>query len=121
MLDPQWECFVDQISIGAADPFPYAENNWVFCSQPTLNDGPHTLTINATVREKQTFWLDQIQYTPSKTESLENEYVVVSISDPVLNYGTGWETLGGTANMTRKKGSLLEFDFVGSSFFYPTY
>ncbi|KAF9524783.1 hypothetical protein CPB83DRAFT_909679 [Crepidotus variabilis] len=115
VLDPKWECFVDHISIGATDPFPYAENNWGFCNQDQLVDGPHTLTVNVTVAKKQTFWFDRIQYTPSPSASIENSIIYIENSDPELQYGPGWGALGGTANLTQTKGSLFEFEFTGVS------
>ena len=113
MLDPTWECFVDNISIGASTPFPYAENNWGFCEQDTLVDGPHILTVNATVLKNQTFWIDNIQYVPSASVSLDQKDIVVDNLDPQLQYGQGWQALGGTANMTTVPGSIFLYNFIG--------
>ena len=77
VLDPTWECFVDNISIGASAPFQFPENNWVFCQQDTLVDGAHVLTVNATVSQNQTFWIDDIQYVPSASVSLDQKAIVV--------------------------------------------
>ena len=113
VLDPTWQCFVDNISIGASTPFPYAENNWVFCEQDTLVDGPHILTVNATILKSQTFWIDNIQYVPSASVSLDQKAVVVDNLDPQLQYGQGWQALGGTANMTTVPGSIFLYNFIG--------
>ena len=113
MLDPTWECFVDNISIGASDPFPYAENNWEFCHQDTLVDGAHILTVNATVSKNQTFWIDNIQYVPSASVSLDHKAIVVDHLDPEMQYGAGWQSLGATANMTTAPGSVFLFNFIG--------
>ena len=115
VLDPTWDCFVDNISIGPSTPFQYPENNWVFCSQDKLVDGPHILTVNATVAKEQTFWFDDIQYAPSASVSLEDAAVVVDSLDPQLQYGAGWQALGGTANMTTQTNSIFTYDFTGTS------
>jgi len=115
VLDPTWECFVDHISIGKTAPFKYAENNWVFCERAALVDGPHLLTVNATVANKQTFWFDRIQYAPSAGMSLASNAMLVDSGDKALQYGAGWEALGKTAKMTRKTGSAFSFEFDGES------
>ena len=113
MLDPTWLCFVDNISIGASSPFAFAENNWGFCEQDTLVDGPHILTVNATVLKNQTFWIDNIQYVPSASVSLDQKTIVVDNHDTQLQYGQGWQALGGTANMTTVPGSIFLYNFIG--------
>ncbi|KAF8801613.1 hypothetical protein BYT27DRAFT_7197850 [Phlegmacium glaucopus] len=115
VLDPTWQCFIDNISIGASTPFQYPENNWEFCEQNTLLDGPHILTVNATVLKSQTFWIDNIQYVPSASVSLDQAAIVVDSVDPQLQYGQGWQALGGNANMTTVAGSIFTFDFIGVS------
>ena len=118
VLDPTWNCFVDNISIGPTTPFQYPENNWVFCDQEKLVDGPHILTVNATVMKAQTFWFDDIQYVPSASVSLEDDAVLVDSLDPQLQYGAGWQALGSTANMTSQTNSIFTFDFIGTSKFF---
>ena len=113
VLDPTWQCFVDNISIGASAPFQFAENNWEFCEQDKLVDGPHILTVNATVLKNQTFWIDNIQYVPSASVSLNQKAIVVDNLDPQLQYGQGWQALGGTANMTTVPGSIFLYNFIG--------
>lgn len=115
VLDPTWDCFVDNISIGSSTPFQYPENNWVFCSQDKLTDGPHILTVNATVAKAQTFWLDDIQYVPSASVSLEDAAVMIDSHDSQLQFGAGWQALGGTANMTTQTGSIFTYNFTGAS------
>jgi len=115
VLDPTWECFVDHISIGKTTPFQFAENNWVFCEQAVLVDGPHLLTVNATVANKQTFWFDRIQYVPSAGMSLASKAILVDSGDKALQYGTGWGALGGTANSTSRTGSAFSFEFDGEN------
>lgn len=116
MQDPQWECFVDQISIGSRPPFQFAENNWALCAYSSLADGPHTLTINVTINSNQTFRLDRIQYTPSPNALLENGDVLVENNDPALKYGSGWDSLADSANKTNQTGATFEFNFVGKLF-----
>ena len=81
MLDPAWECFVDNISIGSTAPFTMPENNWLFCEEGTLSDGPHILTVNATVLKNQTFWFDDIRYIPSVRVPLNQAAIVVDHLD----------------------------------------
>jgi hypothetical protein len=111
--DPRWECFIDNVSIGATDPFPYDENNWLLCGQTDLNDGLHTITVNVTSTTGQPFWFDYVQYAPSSSVSEETAYIVVDHLDPGIEYGIGWVALGGTANMTSNHGSELWFNFTG--------
>ena len=113
VLDPTWDCFVDGISIGPSAPFAFAENNWVFCNHPGLVDGPHVLTVNATVLKNQTFWFDNIQYLPSASVPLNKATIIVDSLDSQLQYGSGWGALGGNANMTTVAGSIFTFDFIG--------
>jgi hypothetical protein len=114
VLDPTWNCFVDNIRIESATPLRYPENNWPFCFQDKLVDGPHLLTVNATVIQSQTFWFDNIQYVPSASVSLEDAAVLVDSLDPQLQYGPGWQALGSTANMTSQTNSIFTFDFIGT-------
>ena len=115
MLDPTWECFVDNISIGKTDPFEFAENNWLFCEWTVLVDGPHVLTVNATVAKNQTFWFDTIQYVPSASVPLASKAILVDSTDKALHYGAEWEALGDSAKMTAKTGSAFNFEFDGES------
>jgi len=110
--DPTWECFVDGVSIGSTKPFTSPENNWRLCDQPTLKDGPHVLMVNVTT-SGQTFWLDYIWYTPSSSSSKDVANIVVNHFDPDIVYGSGWRSLGGSANMTTVFGSQLRFNFTG--------
>lgn len=115
VLDPAWECFIDNISIGATTPFQFSENNWVFCSQNTLKDGPHTLTLNATVRKSQTFWFDNIKYVPSASVPLDGQAILIDNLDPAVQsaFDSNWHSLGGTANQTQSKNSAFTFNFTG--------
>jgi hypothetical protein len=115
--DPHWECFVDNISIGALDLGEGVSNNRVLCEKTELNDGPHEFTINITSTSGVgTFWLDYIHYAPSATVSEETAYILVDNGDPAINYGSGWGALGSTANMTTVNGSEWTFDFTGMSY-----
>ncbi|KAJ3515507.1 hypothetical protein NLJ89_g1716 [Agrocybe chaxingu] len=124
VIDPKWECFIDQISIGTTSTFAFAENNWLFCEHNGLVDGPHVLTVNATVNREQTFWFDAIHYVPSPSASLDKAEILLDNRDPALGYGPQWQSLGATANMTTRQGSIFDFDFYGVSLswygFIPT-
>jgi hypothetical protein len=119
VLDPTWDCFIDGISIGPTPPFKFAENNWVFCNHLGLVDGPHVLTVNATVLKNHTFWFDNIRYVPSASVPLDQAAIIVDSLDSRLQYGTGWGAVGGgSANMTTVAGSMFTFDFIGMQTIY---
>jgi hypothetical protein len=111
--DPSWECSIDNISVNPTDPFPYFENNWLFCQKLDLNDGPHELTVNVTSTSNQTFWFDFIRYAPSANVFEGANYVLVDNQDPAILYGSGWGPLGSTANMTGTLGAEFRFNFTG--------
>ncbi|KAF8801637.1 hypothetical protein BYT27DRAFT_7341793 [Phlegmacium glaucopus] len=128
VLDPTWQCFIDNIRINVDATFTditfnNPQNQQVFCSNLSLSDGPHIITVNATV-QNQTFWFDNIQYAPSASVPLDQEIILVEYRDPQLQYGPGWsylltpepedaighgqsESVGGLAT--------LNFSFIGVS------
>ena len=111
--DPTWECFVDNISIGwGVSAGADTENNWNFC-QSDLQDGPRILSMKVTVLHQQTFWLDQIQYTPSSNVSLDNATVRFDSSNAAVQYSAGWTALDGIVNLTETAGSTVTFEFFG--------
>ncbi|KAF8797652.1 hypothetical protein BYT27DRAFT_7265536 [Phlegmacium glaucopus] len=123
VADPTWQCFIDDISIDPHTPGPSPSdvsvinapsNNWVLCEHDMLLDGPHIITVNATVLKNQPFWIDNIQYVPSTSVSLDQAVVVVDNLDPQLQYGPGWQGFVFT-NMTTFAGSMLTFNFIGVS------
>ena len=114
ILDPQWSCYVDGVSIDAGSPILNPENNWVFCSSYSLKDGPHTITVNATVAKSQTFWFDYIRYLPSKSVSLANKMIMLNNIDPEIQYGgTGWNSFTSLANWTQTQGAFVTLNFYG--------
>lgn len=118
MIDPSWECFVDNISIQKSSPYGFANNDWQFCGQDALVDGVHTLTVNATVMQSQTFWVDNIQYVPSASVPLDNKAISIDNTDPELHnaFGGSW---GSTVvmlhylNLTQTTNSTFTYDFNG--------
>ncbi|KAF9528098.1 hypothetical protein CPB83DRAFT_836028 [Crepidotus variabilis] len=113
VFDPQWECFIDNQNIGASYPYAIPENNWNFCGGSSLIDGPHTLTLNVSIKS-QVFWFDRIEYNPSSTVSLENSNIRIEANDPDLQFGKDWK-LGGDTNLTQTNGSAFNFEFTGVS------
>ncbi|KAF4616094.1 hypothetical protein D9613_011397 [Agrocybe pediades] len=115
-FDPTWECYVDKIKAGATAPEQTAENHWVLCEQDELVDGPHVITLNATVKS-QTFWVDQIQYVPSSSVALDQQATYVDNTDPALTdaFGDGWAISGNVANMTNQTNSIFTMNFTGVS------
>lgn len=112
--DPDFECFIDDVSIGRDAPFEYPENNWSFCKSPILPDGPHKLRIDIKVSSpEQTFWLDRILYIPSPDMPLDNGVLLVDNTDPAIHYDSQWTSLGGGANMTARTNSVAWVEFIG--------
>jgi hypothetical protein len=114
--DPSWECFIDNVSIGSKPPISFPENNWVFCEADSLSDGQHTITLQATVRNQNTFWFDRILYSPSSSVNLDSSLIMVDASDSAVQYGSGWQDLRVIGKMTLQKGAKVTFDFSGNYF-----
>ncbi|KAF8805440.1 hypothetical protein BYT27DRAFT_7085298 [Phlegmacium glaucopus] len=114
VVDPTWQCFIDNISINPIPPSPDPQNNWIFCEEDTLLDGPHIITVNVTVLKSQTFWIDKIQYLPSPSVPLDQAAIVVDSGDPQLQYGQGWQVWY-YANTTTVTGSTFTYNFIGVS------
>jgi hypothetical protein len=119
VIDPQWSCYVDGIGIDGASPFQYTENNWRFCSAYDITDGPHTLTVNATVARNQTFWLDRFEYVPSTSVSLANRTIMLTSTDPAIQFGSGWNNYANIGNWTQRHGALFALDFYGTKDRFP--
>ncbi|KAH9484548.1 hypothetical protein JR316_0004030 [Psilocybe cubensis] len=117
VLDPGWQCFVDNINIGNTSTFMGMDNHWQLCSQDGLLDAPHILTVNITVTNQQTFWFDNIQYVPSSSVPLDNEAIVLDHRDPELNYGSGWTPYadGTAATLTQSPTTTFTYSFIGVS------
>jgi len=115
-----WECFVDEISIGAAGNMADVDNNWLFCEQDQLLDGPHILTLNVTVAS-QIVWFDQIQYVPSANDPLDQKAVLIDNMDSevLLGFGEGWTSDGPggghVSNMTTHPNAIFKYQFTGTS------
>ncbi|KAF8808393.1 hypothetical protein BYT27DRAFT_7337775 [Phlegmacium glaucopus] len=119
--DLSWECFVDNSSIGSLPVISYAENNWVFCQNGQLQDGPHVLTVKAKVSNQKTFWFDQIQYLPSSNVSLDESIVRINSNDPDIQYSSGWKELNGVVNLTQTTGSTITYVFTGVSLSFVSF
>ncbi|KAF8880772.1 hypothetical protein BD779DRAFT_1675768 [Infundibulicybe gibba] len=61
------------------------------------------------------FWFDNLIYAPPSNVSFESATLRVNRFDRGIIYGSGWSSLGGFANFTQETGSILKFDFFGSS------
>ncbi|KAF5344751.1 hypothetical protein D9756_011075 [Leucocoprinus leucothites] len=120
--DPNWECFIDGISIGRDNLFEWAESNWRFCGRHDFADGNHTLRIEVTVQSpNHTFWLDQIRYIPSPTLPLDNKTILIENTDPAVQFDTQWGSLAENANITTKQGSVARVTFIGTSISWYAY
>lgn len=113
VLDPTYECYLDGVKISNSPYSGTLQNYWQFCGEGGLVDGPHVLTLNATVSRQQTFWFDAIRYTPSPTIPLASKAILVDATDASIKFGDGWGVLRGIVNMTTTTGSSLDFDFYG--------
>ncbi|KAF9038631.1 hypothetical protein BJ165DRAFT_1531691 [Panaeolus papilionaceus] len=112
--DPTCECFIDGVSIGAVDPFGFAENNWRLCGAPNLTDGAHTLTVNVRSRG-QTFWVDYIAFTASSIVSTSNEVYQMQNINPGIQYDPSWQPFAsGMTDLTSRKGATVSLTFLGS-------
>lgn len=120
VLGLTWVCYVDNAAIGKTIPFVGQENNWVFCQHDQLYDGPHVLTVNATVAKGQTFWFDQIQYVPSPHMSFDNATILIDNADIALAFGPGWGPFGDAANGTIIPNSTTSLYFYGAQKFHNT-
>ena len=88
------ECFVDNISIGPFTPTSNNANNWLICGSKQLEDGPHFLSLKVNISalnfNRQTFWVDQIQYAPSANILLDQSLLRIDSTDPAIRYGPEW-------------------------------
>jgi hypothetical protein len=86
-------CMVDNVAVsrssGSWDVGP--SNNYVFCSTTLPLDGPHVLTVNATVGENPTFWFDRIEYAPSNQDLPQFEQKAVKLS--AQDTSVGWSQI----------------------------
>lgn len=114
VIDPTWECFIDNVSIGATNPFNFVENNWILCSAENLADASHVVTVNVKSLGRP-FWFDYFQYVPSANVSTERELVMVQNMDPDIHFDSSWQPLGPNANMTVTKGGSVTFNFTGET------
>jgi hypothetical protein len=111
--DPNLECFIDGVSIGREPIFDAGENNWKLCGKGGFTAGPHRLDVNITVQSPvQTFWLDQIRYTPSLSVPLENKMLMVANMDPDILLDNSWFSLA-HFNVTSVTNATARVDFIG--------
>jgi len=117
VVDPQWDCYLDGVQFKAKDAYPFPLNNWYMCEQLSIPDGQHTLTVNATVRNGQTFWFDHILYAPSASVPLEDKTVYIDAYDAevekAMQESKAWQIFGTTANITTVPGTSFKFNFTG--------
>jgi hypothetical protein len=116
-LDPSWECFVDNVSIGSKPPFSFPENNRVFCEVDSLPDAQHTITLRAIISAR-TLWFDRILYSPSSSVNVDLSLIMVDAGDPAVTYGSGWQDMKDSkmtdrGKMTLQQGANATVDFSG--------
>ncbi|KAJ6596337.1 hypothetical protein DFH09DRAFT_1072377 [Mycena vulgaris] len=114
VTDPAWSCLVDGIKIPSPDPtFKFPENNWVLCDQPQIAAGSHVLEVE--VQSKgQTFYLDDLVYTPLPGDTFESTVLIYPNTDPSVSFGSDWSIIGGE-NGTQTSGAQVALNFHGTS------
>ncbi|KAH9477969.1 hypothetical protein JR316_0010202 [Psilocybe cubensis] len=117
VTDPNWECFIDNISIGRSlGPSTLVGNYWTMCEHHQLVDGFHYLTLNATVVKGQTCWIDEIQYISSYMDiDSQNADIYVDNLDPAFEFSQGWGDFEGFVNTTNTNHASVSFPFTGVS------
>jgi hypothetical protein len=120
-LSPQWECFVDGVSIGFDRPIANAtQNNYGLCSTFNQTFARHTLTLNVTAADGRPFYVDSIRYLPlaNLTSELDHPTVIVDQLDTSITYTPAdqWQTVAGTEDVTLalEPGSSMSVNFTGS-------
>lgn len=109
---PSWECFVDNIRLGAAKLASGFRDSLVLCEGQDLLDGQHKIAVNFTMSGN-TFWVDFIQYTPSPSLSLETAVMVIENDDPGIVFDSDWQSYSTMANWTNSTGSTMTLQFTG--------
>ena len=113
VLDPQWACYLDGIAIATDPSIQSPENSWLYCHSYAMPDGPHTITVNATVGNNQTFWFDRIEYAPSSSVSLANKTILVKNTDSAMQFSNGWDDYLGIGNWTQTQNAIFATNFYG--------
>ncbi|KAF8079375.1 hypothetical protein FPV67DRAFT_115127 [Lyophyllum atratum] len=115
-----WECFVDNTSVGAVKPSLFHENNQLLCDADVLTEGAHELILKINMRNGTTFWVDYLQYTPSKVPN-NTAVLLVEITDPAISYDSNWRAVDELANMTDTRGAQMRFNFTGTQLTWMGY
>ncbi|KAK7030820.1 hypothetical protein VNI00_013928 [Paramarasmius palmivorus] len=123
----QWRCQVDGLPIQRVNyltPTSRITNN-LLCETSGLSPNvPHVLTLNVSIQDPQTqtFWLDNIEYTPGPNVSLAGEIMKFDSSDVNARYDnnsgswipdTGTSSSGPLFNQTGMTGASMTFRFNG--------
>ena len=118
VVDPQWDCYLDGVQFQAKEAYQFPLNNWYMCEQLSIPDGPHTLTVNITVRNGQAFWFDHILYAPSTSVPLDDKTIYIDAYDAEIEQAMlesrAWQIFGTTANITTVPGTSFKFNFTGT-------
>ena len=124
--DPTWECSINGFIFNSSSASPTSENNWILCGDGPFVDGHYILTVNVTVSNQQTFWFDQIRYTPSASVPLNQQFLYIDSGDSAIQYNPGWVVLtprtslnysqnaAGNSTSTNTSGTTLSYQFSGS-------
>lgn len=107
-----WQCFVDNESIPVISIAPPPANRVPFCKQDGLVDEKHTIVVNATVTNQQTFFFDYLEYIPSANVPLNQASIAVNWTDPQLIFLGNWSHLA-EGPSTIQDGATASFHFTG--------
>lgn len=108
-----WQCFVDTESIPVISISPPPANRVPFCKQDGLPDEKHTIVVNATVSNQQTFFFDYLEYVPSANATLDQASIAVNWTDPQLIFLGNWSHLP-EGPSTIQDGATASFHFTGT-------
>ncbi|TFK19951.1 hypothetical protein FA15DRAFT_708528 [Coprinopsis marcescibilis] len=111
VFDPDIVCIVDGMIVPKWDPFPFPENNWLFCNFDQLSEGEHTVRLQV-ITQGRPFWFDRIIYRP--IDVVENETMMINQDDSDINYTGEWGSLGDVAHHTGTMGGSFVFPFFGT-------
>ncbi|KAF8956126.1 hypothetical protein BDZ97DRAFT_205531 [Flammula alnicola] len=111
-----WQCSVDN-QIFPSVPNSVPVNNLLLCEKDGLADGPHVITVNATVSNQETFWFDYVKYLPSPSVSLAQAAISIDSTDSGLQFDPGWKQFSPGFETTQTS-SKLSFNFTGVSLIY---
>ncbi|KAJ2928523.1 hypothetical protein H1R20_g8570, partial [Candolleomyces eurysporus] len=113
-VEPIWECFIDGKSIRTPTTIYTNQNRQKLCEFDKLDlSEAHTLAIS-TASNRQLFWVDYIEYTPTSTANITGAFVSIQHDDDFLVYDETWQLSGSGAKSTSTVGATVNTSFTGT-------